>query len=138
MRRLSNTFLTINMILGFVFLALFLGLGVMMFVFASLKDLIMEGIQNGSIQTSSSDPEVALTIAQGVLIGTGVMFVIFGLLCLPSAIVSASARNSKNKGTFIAAIILSAISFTYFGVAGGITGILATNRENRSNIIDAQ
>lgn len=138
MRKLSNTFLTINMIFGFVFLALFVGLAMMMFVFASLKDVIMEGIQNGSIRTNSDDPETALLIAQSVLISVGVTFLIFGMLCLPSAIVSASARNSKSKGKFIAAIVLSAISLTYFGVAGGVLGILAINRENRSNIIDAQ
>ncbi|MBO6261530.1 MAG: hypothetical protein J6N95_02875 [Bacilli bacterium] len=138
MRKLSNTFLTVNMIFGFVFLALFVGLAMMMFVFASLKDVIMEGIQNGSIRTNSDDPETALLIAQSVLISVGVTFLIFGMLCLPSAIVSASARNSKSKGKFIAAIVLSAISLTYFGVAGGVLGILAINRENRSNIIDAQ
>lgn len=138
MRKLSNTFLTVNMIFGFVFLALFVGLAMMMFVFASLKDVIMEGIQNGSIHTNSDDPETALLIAQSVLISVGVTFLIFGMLCLPSAIVSASARNSKSKGKFIAAIVLSALSLTYFGVAGGVIGILAINRENRSNIIDAQ
>lgn len=138
MRKLSNTFLTVNMIFGFVFLALFVGLATMMFVFASLKDVIMEGIQNGSIRTNSDDPETALLIAQSVLIIVGVTFLIFGILCLPSAIVSASARNSKSKGKFIAAIVLSAVSLTYFGVAGGVLGILAINRENRSNIIDAQ
>ena len=138
MRKLSNTFLTVNMIFGFVFLALFVGLAMMMFVFASLKDVIMEGIQNGSIHTNSDDPETALLIAQSVLISVGVTFLIFGMLCLPSAIVSASARNSKSKGKFIAAIVLSALSLTYFGIAGGVLGILAINRENRSNIIDAQ
>ena len=138
MRKLSNTFLTVNMIFGFVFLALFVGLAMMMFVFASLKDVIMEGIQNGSIHTNADDPETALLIAQSVLISVGVTFLIFGMLCLPSAIVSASARNSKSKGKFIAAIALSALSLTYFGVAGGVLGILAINRENRSNIIDAQ
>ena len=138
MRKLSNTFLTVNMIFGFVFLALFVGLAMMMFVFASLKDVIMEGIQNGSIRTNSDDPETALLIAQSVLISVGVTLLIFGMLCLPSAIVSASARNSRSKGKFIAAIVLSAISLTYFGVAGGVLGILAINRENRSNIIDAQ
>ncbi len=138
MRKLSNTFLTVNMIFGFVFLALFVGLAMMMFVFASLKDVIMEGIQNGSIHTNADDPETALLIAQSVLISVGVTFLIFGMLCLPSAIVSASARNSKSKGKFIAAIALSALSLTYFGIAGGVLGILAINRENRSNIIDAQ
>ena len=138
MRKLSNTFLTVNMIFGFVFLALFVGSAIMMFVFASFKDLIMEGIQNGTIHTNSDDPEIALSIAQGVLIGVGVMLLIFGILCLPSAIVSASARNSKSKGKFITAIVLSALSFTYFGVAGGVLGILAINRDHRSNIIDAQ
>lgn len=139
MRRLSNGFLTASMIFSIVLLCTWLLVGIIMFVLAGLNDVISQGIQEGWIKVGeTSDPELALAIARGILIGLGVTFIIFGIIDIPAIIVSAKARNSKNKGTHIAAIILSACNFTYFGIAGGILGILATNRENQSNVIDAQ
>lgn len=141
-RRLSNTFLTVNMVMAFVFIGLWTLLGIMMFVMASMNDFIREGIQNGTIHTDAQDPELALEIAKTVLISIGVMFVVFALLAIPSAIVSAKARNSKSTGIFIAAIILSIVSFTEFGIAGGALGIVSAKREERNdrrnNIVDAQ
>ena len=139
MRRLSNAFLTTSMIFSIVLLATWVLVGIIMFVLAGLNDVIMQGIQDGWIHVGeTSDPELALAIARGILIGLGVTFIIFGLFDIPAIIVCGKARNAKSKGIHIAAIILSACNFTYFGIAGGVLGILATNREARSNIVDAQ
>lgn len=133
MRRLSNTFLRVSMILSLVFLGLWLISGTVMFVLASLKDLLLESINNGN-QSTSGDPEIALAIAQATLIAVGVMFVLFGLVCIPCAVISAKAKDTKNKGLLIAAMVLSICSFTWVGVPAAVLGILAINRENRQVI----
>ena len=139
MRRLSNAFLTTSMIFSIVLLATWVLVGIIMFVLAGLNDVIAQGIQEGWIKVGeTSDPELALAIARGILIGLGVTFIIFGLFDIPAIVVCAKARNNKSKGIHIAAIVLTALNFTYFGIAGGVLGILATNRESQSNVVDAQ
>lgn len=140
MRRLSNIFLKINMIMGFVFIGLWTLLAVIFFVVAGLSGYIPEAAnaaQQGGA-TVHGDPEYAAIVLRTVFIVIGVFFILFALFAIPSAVLSSKARNSTSKGTFIAVIILSALSLTEFGIAGGIIGIIATNKEAKSNIIDAK
>lgn len=138
MRRLSNTFLTVNKVLAIILMISWFLLAIVFFVMSSMGEFIKEGIESGAIDTDAKDPETAVAIAQGIFIALGVTFVLFGIAAIPSMVLSSKARNSKSIGLFIAVIILSAVSFTEFGIAGGILGIVATKREARSNIIDAQ
>ena len=64
-------------------------------------------------------------------------------LCgVPAAIVNFVGSKNQSKGLLIACIILNYFSGSYFGIAGGIVGLIANARENKqaqnSNVVDAQ
>lgn len=133
MRRLSNVFLKISAILGIVVAVCLSLTAILFFVLGSpaLKDEFMENY------TGNLPPEEGVAVIQGMLIGFGVWFLITAALAIASAVVSSKARDSQDKTLLIWAIVLGALSLTEVGIAGGIIGIIATDRERRSGVINA-
>jgi hypothetical protein len=63
-------------------------------------------------------------------------------MALVSGIASNIARNNPIKKNLIVAIVFSALSATWFGVAGGAVGIVAIDkqarRDRQNKIVDAE
>lgn len=140
MRRLSNVFLKVGMIVSIICIASWFIAATVMFVLASpaVTEFVEEGIRNGDINTSAETVEGGVAVFKGVMIGLGVTFTLLGALSIPAAITCAKARNSSDSSTLIAAIVFSALNLTEFGIAGGVLGLIARKKEARSKIVDAQ
>lgn len=132
MRKLSKTFLTVNAILSYVFAAIF-GLCAIGF--------ILVGALAGPEVAEEGGEAAGIAFTSGMVAG-GVAFLYFAIMAIVSGVTSSKAKNSQVKKDLIIAIVFSALSCTWVGVAGGVTGIIANDKEARrdrdNNIVDAE
>lgn len=132
MRKLSKTFLTVNAILSYVFAAIF-GLCAIGFILA--------GVLAGPEVAEEGGKAAGIAFTSGMVAG-GVAFLYFAIMGIVSGVTSNKAKNSQVKKDLIVAIVFSALSCTWVGVAGGVTGIIANDKEARrdreNNIVDAE
>ena len=146
MRKLSNSFLLVGMIICYVSLGI---LAITAISFIILGTPIMENAwreafraasQNGSAGAESEDAFVIGMSA--TFISLGIVFLIIAALCIPAAICNGKARREEERGTYVAAIVFNAICGSGFGLAGAILGIIALARkernDKRNNVVDAK
>ena len=131
MQRISRIFLTISVVLSFIAFGGLLITGFALIGFgAGFFGLIAEESQAGG----------AAYLA-GMLTG-GLVCLYFAVMALVNGIVSNVARRNPVKKNLICAIVFSVLSCTWLGVAGGVTGIIALDKQARADrknkIVDAQ
>ncbi len=131
MQRLSRTFLTVSVVLSFIAFGTLLLVAIGLVGFgAGFFPMIAEESKEG-----------AAAYLAGMLAGGFVCFY-FAVMALVSGIASNIARNNPIKKNLIVAIVFSALSATWFGVAGGAVGIVAADkqarRDRQNKIVDAE
>lgn len=131
MQRLSRTFLTVSVVLSFIAFGTLLLVAIGLVGFgAGFFPMIAEESKEG-----------AAAYLAGMLAGGFVCFY-FAVMALVSGIASNIARNNPIKKNLIVAIVFSALSATWFGVAGGAVGIVAIDkqarRDRQNKIVDAE
>ncbi|MBQ6731300.1 MAG: hypothetical protein IJR08_05275 [Bacilli bacterium] len=139
MRKVSRILLLVGGILAIVTAASLLVTAIILF--ASGSPLLTQFLEPIFKEQGIEDPEKITLAIQIASITMGVFFLIMALCGVPATIVNFAARKNQNKGLLIACIILNYLSGSYFGIAGGITGLIANAREERrngNNVTDAQ
>ena len=145
MRKLSNSFLLVGMIICYVCLGILAICGI---TFTILGTPIMENAWREAFRTASQNgaangSEDAFVIAMSVtFLTTGIIFLILAAFCVPAAICNGKARKEEERGSYVAAIVFNALCGSGFGLAGAILGIIALARkernDRRNNVVDAK
>ena len=143
MNRISNVMLRVGMILCIIcavtllFCTPFL---ITMGVSPRIHQMIVEAVENGSVDSDYA-PEIAAGIVQGVMLATGIFSLIYGALCVATAVVSSKTLREPTRGRYIACIVLGCMS-TGFAIAGGVLGLIYQARvarnQRRQKVIDAE
>ena len=143
MNRISNTMLRIGMILCIICGAILLFCTpflITMGVSPHIHEMIAEAVRNGDINSEYA-PDVAAGVFQGIMLGYGIFCLIYGGICIASAIVSSKTLREPSRDRYIACIVFGTMS-TGFATAGGILGLIYQARvarnERRQKVIDAE
>ena len=138
MKKASGIILLIGAIIGFVTAILLSISGIIFLVLGSptMVQIIKEGIQNGTLQTTES-VDVAIAIWQTTFITMGVIMLLFQLVMLASSIVGLIARKRESKALYVVAIVLGAIGNEII-LAGAILGRIAVRHKGNEKVVDVQ
>ena len=134
MKKLSNTFIKIVVILSLVIVGLLLLSGIVCIVLGVLPpihDAIREGYDPSANPNGFPDADTAVYFYLGMMVGAGATCLLFVPLCIANAVVSNKASKEPSKGRYIACIILGSMT-SKFTLAGGILGLIAQAREDRN------
>ena len=105
-----------------------------------IHQMIAEAVRNGDVNSEYA-PDVAAGVFQGIMLGYGIFCLIYGALCVASAIVSSKTLREPSRGRYIACIVMGCMS-TGFSIAGGVLGLIYQARvarnERRQQAIDAE
>ena len=136
MRKVSQILLLVGGILAIVCAVSLLVTSIILFAGSPIAKQVLEPIFE---QQGITDPEKITLAIQIASITMGVFFLIMALCGVPAAVVSFAARKKQSKGLLIACIILNWLSGSYFGIAGGIVGLIANSKESKQQkVIDAK
>lgn len=135
MKRLSHTFIKVSQILSIVLAPFMAVLGFVFMLFTN-EERNLEWLNEGSIHWTTdenlSNEELAKVIAI-TMIALVIMFFILAIFYAISASIFAKTKGKQNeRKAMVTAIVFGVLSGTGFAIAGGILGIIATNRENRN------
>ena len=141
MRRVSNIMLRIGMILSIIctiLLVISAALLIVVGVSPAVRQLIIDGVNNGDIHSDLS-PESAALLVQSMALSGGITCAILAIVCVISAVISSQDLREPTKNRHIACIILGVFS-TGLATLGGIFGLIADGQENRraNNEVDVQ
>ena len=137
MRKVSQILLLVGGILAIVCAVSLFTTAIVLFAGGSplLKQVLEPILKEQGI----NEPEKITLAIQAASITMGVFFLLMALCGIPAAVVSFAARKNQSKGLLIACIVLNYFSGSYFGIAGGIVGLIANSRENKQQkVIDAK
>ena len=138
MKKASRIILLIGAITGFVAAISLLICGIIFLVLGSptMVQIIKEGIQNGTLETTES-LDVAIAIWQATFISLGTFFLLFQLVMLAASIVGLIARKRESKPLYVVAIVLGAIGNEII-LAGAILGRIAVRHKGEEKVADVQ
>ena len=101
-------------------------------------------IASGAIDTSDLPAQIvdiitrievtfgaSLPYISGMLIGLGVLFIIFMAMCIPAAVLSFLARSKEKKALYITCIVFGVLSTTLLPTVGGVLGLIAKIKEDK-------
>ena len=133
MKKASDIILLISAIMGFVLMGIFLISAITFAIFTSpsFSSYIIEGINNGTIDTTASSPEEAANIVKIVFTILSGVYIYLAIFALISAIISINARNKKTNSVYIACIVLGIISGNEIALVGSILGLISINKEQQ-------
>lgn len=142
MRIPSRILLLIGGISAFVQAALLFIYGVVFGVLSLpvFKDLIMKGIEDGTIKVEGADSvNMALTIVQITFVSVAVIFLILAGLSIASGILTFKARKEEEKVSYILAIVFGALSDVTAAVVGSVFGLFYIHHKKKEEdeVIDA-
>lgn len=134
MKKLSRIFLTIagvfHIVNGAAFLTcvvVYLVLGIVALAGGGLG--IVQVIQEQAGDEAAYAGTISALVVGIVYLVLSVLFVGFGIVSFIGSKVTFKARNEGGKANFVAAIVFGALFDVSFGIAGGILGIIAANKE---------
>lgn len=133
MKKASNIILLISAIMGFVLMGIFLISAITFAIFTSpsFSSYIIEGINNGTIDTTASSPEETANIVRIVFTILSGVYIYLAIFSLISAIISINARNKETNSVYIACIVLGIISGNEIALVGSILGLISNNKEQQ-------
>lgn len=131
MRKASDIILLVGAIVSIVCAVTFLIIGI---VFAMLGQLpteeIIQAINEGKYTTDvPGTPEQKALAVKSVLTGTGVFFLIVGVMSIVNAVLGFVARAKHSLGLYVANIVFGVLSLTEITLVGGIFGLIANGQE---------
>ena len=144
MSKLSKTFLLIGAILSLIVAVTMVICGIVFLAFSApaVKEYIIELLEQAEIHTDipGTPAEQAASI-QTIFMSIGIVFMIWAVVCVISAVVAFVGRNKQTNGLLVANIVLGLFSGE-FNTAGGILGLIANARiernNRRNNVVDNQ
>ena len=132
MKKASEVLLLIGAILSFVSLLGLLVGAIILFVFASpaLTDLIIEGINNGSVHSSQTGtPEEVAAFVQMTLSITAVVLLVCMIPVVVAGIFALRASKKQDMTSYIVALVLALVfGGNIITVIGAILGIVELNQ----------
>ncbi len=132
MKKASDICLIIGGVLAILNAIGFLVASIIMFVFASpaFKQMVIEGLQNGSINSSiPGTPEEVATALQVVFLGLGCGFLPFFLFAVLSAVFSFIAPKKGTNVFYVLNIVFGVIGASIVNTVGGVIGLLVPEGE---------
>lgn len=137
MKKLSRIFLTIGGVFHIVNGAAFLTASVILTVFSIVAFAggglgLFQFIQERSGDEAATATAISVIAVAIVYLCVAIVFVGCGIVSFIASKVTFKARNIGEKANFVAAIVFGALMDVTFGIAGGILGIIAENKEKGS------
>ncbi|HBF67953.1 MAG TPA: hypothetical protein DDW20_01360 [Firmicutes bacterium] len=128
LKKLSQTFYIISIVLSAVGIATYLTCGI---IFSTVIPLLY---QAGEITGIVLPPEYSgiITVDEYVsllAISMGIAFFELTVMSMLSLIFSVKARKDQTKNMYIISIVFGALSSTYFGIAAGILGLISESKK---------
>ena len=136
MKKASNILLTIGGIFSIIYAVIFLGLSIGFFISGSpvATNAIIEGLENGTIQTNIEGATTA-EIAAGVqllFIIIAVVFVIMMLFNVVNVVLISLAKKKQTKALYILNIVFGFISSATLNMVGGVFGLISASKRNNN------
>ena len=131
MRKASEIILLVGAIVSIVAAVVYATIGG---VFAALGALpteeVVKAIQDGTWRTDvPGTVEQQAEAIKLIFTGLGVMFLVFGVLCVPNAVFGFMARTRKTQALYVCNIVFGVLSGTEITLVGGIFGLIANGQE---------
>ena len=127
MKKASSILYLVGAIVSIILIVTFGALAGLYIVFAlpEFKNVIIEGIQNGSITSSiKGTPEEVATAIQHMFVIMGTIFSIVSALNIVNAVICFLSRKVSNHTNSVLNIIFGFLSFTEVNAIGGILGLI--------------
>lgn len=140
MKRASNIVLLVGQIFGIVMSVVCFLTAISCFVCAGipeLRDALVEVFENNGVDFGNFDAETLVLFIQSLIITSGVMMILLGVVSIIDAVMAAKAIKEPTKGRLIACIILGLFS-TDITVVGGILGLIALGKEERRKALEQE
>ena len=140
MKRASNIVLLVGQIFGIVMSVVCFLTAIGCFVCAGipeLRDALVEVFENNGVNFGDFDAETLVLFIQSMIITSGIMMLILGIVCIIDAIVAANTIKEPTRGRLIACIILGIFS-TDITIVGGILGLIALGKEERRKALEQE
>ncbi|MBQ2070662.1 MAG: hypothetical protein II467_07025 [Bacilli bacterium] len=135
MKKASNILLLIGEILEIVYAFLFLLLGVLFLVLTmpNFTQILIEGINNGSVHSSfQGTPEEIARAIQAMFAAFSVIMFVFAAFNAIGAIITIFARRKLSSGILVTAAVFSFIGGSIVAGVGAIFALV--NNENKPAI----
>ena len=127
MKKASSILYLVGAIVSIILIVTFGALASLYIVFAlpEFKNVIIEGIQSGSITSSiKGTPEEVATAIQHMFVIMGTIFSIVSALNIVNAVICFLSRKVSNHTNSVLNIIFGFLSFTEVNAIGGILGLI--------------
>ena len=141
MRKASQILLLIGAIISIVVTVIFLVLAGFFMISgtsAEAKQIIAEGIRNGSITVNvpgAVTEAEKVEAVQATYVVLGVMFIFFALFGIVNTVLAFISRSKKSTGLFVCNIVFGFLSGTEVTLLGGIFGLVANSNEKNSQVV---
>ena len=89
-----------------------------------IKQAIIDGINNGTIQTTEANAEAAAAVFQYTFIASGISVLFCSLFAIPNCFFAFKGRNSNNHVMFILNIVFGVISGVIVNVVGAVFALV--------------
>ena len=96
---------------------------------------VLENIENGTIQTTTSDYDSMMLVWTISFISGGVALIICAIFSLLSGIFALKARTFKTKGRYITSLVFGVL-INEVVLVGSIFGLISLKDEPKDEIID--
>ena len=96
-----------------------------------MREALIQSFEENGADFGELTAEQVVYVWQLLIISSATAFVWLGVMCIVDAVISKKAMDNPSKGHYIACIVLGAMS-TDFSVVGGILGLIALSKENKT------
>ena len=134
MKRASNILFKVGIAVQFVLMGTFISLGLFFLLFTSpgMRDIIIQGLEEGWIETTmEGTPEEIAAAVQMVYGALAAVFIPIAILALVSALLCIKAVKRPSRGVYIANIIFGALTDSGLPIVGAILGLITLSQEEK-------
>ena len=130
MRTASRILILIGAIFSIIMTTTFVIAGLVFLGIAADKANLLEGINNGSIRTSTpGTPEEQAAVLQLTFQIIAYVFLVIAFINICNTVISFVARKVQSNALYITCLILGFISFVEINSFGSIFGLIANKKE---------
>lgn len=130
MRTASRILILIGAIFSIIMATTFVIVGLVFLGISADKASLLEGINNGSIRTSTpGTPEEQAAVLQLTFQIIAYVFLVIAFLNICNTVISFVARKVQSNALYITCLILGFISFVEINSFGSIFGLIANKKE---------
>ena len=130
MRTASRILILIGAIFSIIMATTFVIVGLVFLGISADKASLIEGINNGSIRTSTpGTPEEQAAVLQLTFQIIAYVFLVIAFINICNTVISFVARKIQSNALYITCLILGFISFVEINSFGSIFGLIANKKE---------